>query len=139
MTLKKIEHTFAYDRLSYDAKPNEQPYIKLSFFFNKSPDVSYEHFHKHWQSVHSDLTIGTKAFKTNQIQRYVQLHAYPELKKMATDSGLDLLDFDGCSEIYVKSFEDWDNFSKVYRATIVMCLQAHRADNLCRAKNTRRR
>lgn len=77
MTLKKVDHTFAYDALSYDAKPNEQPYIKLSFFFSKSDEVSYEHFHRHWQSIHSDLTIGTKAFKSNQIQRYVQVCAQP--------------------------------------------------------------
>lgn len=87
MTLKKIDHTFAYDQLSYDAKPNEQPYLKLSFFFSKSDDVSYEHFHRHWQSIHSDLTIGTKAFKTNKILRYVQLHSYPELKKTVANSG----------------------------------------------------
>jgi hypothetical protein len=155
MTLKKIDHTFAYDQLSYDAKPNEQPYIKLSFFFSKLPDVSYEHFHRHWQSIHSDLTIGTKAFKSNKIQRYVQVKTFiseyavseshglhisvaflPRDEEdgyglrygfqvclatsivLTSAPGLDLLDYDGCSEIYVKNFEDWDNFSKVKRGRL---------------------
>jgi hypothetical protein len=42
MTLKKIDHQFAFDQLSYDVKPNYQPYIKLTFFFSKLPNVSYE-------------------------------------------------------------------------------------------------
>lgn len=47
MTLKKMNHEFKNKALSYDAQPNHQPCIKLSFFFNKLPDVSYEQFHRH--------------------------------------------------------------------------------------------
>ena len=62
MTLKKIDHEFKNKSLSYDAEPNYQPCIKLSFWFNKLPEVSYEQFHRHWETVHADLTVATKEF-----------------------------------------------------------------------------
>ena len=75
MTLKKIDHSFKNAKLSYDAEPNYQPYIRLSFYFNKLPEVSYEHFHKHWETVHADLVLATKAWKNFHIGRYTQVHA----------------------------------------------------------------
>jgi hypothetical protein len=42
MTLKKLDRQFANPELSYEAKPNIQPYIKLTFFFSKLPNVSFE-------------------------------------------------------------------------------------------------
>jgi len=108
---KKIDHKFAFDALSYDAKPNYQPYVKLSFFFNKLPHVSYEQFHKHWETIHADLTVGTNAFWNSKVQRYVQFHAPPEAKEKVKGLGLELMDYDGCSEIWVKSFDDWEKFA----------------------------
>ena len=131
MTLKKIDHTFKNKQLSYDACPNYQPCIKLSFYFNKLPHVSNEHFHRHWETIHADLTVATKPFKSNKVQRYVQVHQGKEIKdKIAgktchsyellcrrltpTASGADLnfehLDFDGCSEFWFKKWEDWLDF-----------------------------
>lgn len=115
MTLKKIDHEFKNDSLSYDAKPNYQPYIRLSFWFSKLPEVSCEQFHRHWETVHADLTVATKDFRVNDIKRYVQFHQTPEMKERAKSLGLEHLDYDGCSEIYVKSWEDWENFFKVSR------------------------
>lgn len=46
-----IEHDFVFDRLSPSSKPNIQPYVKLVFFFRKRSDISYEDFHKHWETV----------------------------------------------------------------------------------------
>jgi hypothetical protein len=71
MVHQKIDHDFKNEQLSYDAKPNYQPCIKLSFWFNKLPEVSYEQFHRHWETVHADLTIATKDFGVCKIQRYV--------------------------------------------------------------------
>jgi hypothetical protein len=34
------------------------------------------------------------------------------MKEKVKALGMDLLDWDGCSEIWVKSWEDWENFSK---------------------------
>ncbi|TKA75001.1 hypothetical protein B0A55_02647 [Friedmanniomyces simplex] len=100
MTLKKIDHGFKNDALSYDATPNYQPCIKLSFFFNKRPEVSHEQFHKHWETVHADLTIAAKDFKACKIQRYVQFHQTPDMKEKAKQLGLEHVAFDGCSEIW---------------------------------------
>jgi hypothetical protein len=113
MTLKKIDHSFANKSLSYDAKPNYQPCVKLSFFFSKLPEVSYEQFHRHWETVHADLTVAAQCFKTCKIQRYVQFHQPPEMKEKAKSLGLQHVDFDGCSEIWVQSWEDWMSFFKV--------------------------
>lgn len=73
MTLKKINHNFTYSQLDYDATPNIQPCIKLSFWFNKLPNVSDEQFHRHWETVHADLTVAAKDFNVCKIQRYVQV------------------------------------------------------------------
>lgn len=53
MTLKQVEHNFSNQQLSDDARPNYQPCIKLSFYFSKLPEVSEEHFHRHWETVHA--------------------------------------------------------------------------------------
>lgn len=42
-----------------------------------------------------------------------QFHQTPEMKEKAKSLGLTHLDFDGCSEIWVKSWEDWEKFYKV--------------------------
>jgi hypothetical protein len=77
MTLKKIDHKFSNPQLTYDAKPNIQPCIKLTFYFNKLPKVSYEQFYGHWSTVHADLTIAARGFNSCKIQRYVQVFALP--------------------------------------------------------------
>jgi hypothetical protein len=114
MTLKKIDHEFKNDSLSYDAKPNYQPCIRLSFWFNKLPDVSYEQFHRHWETVHADLTVATKDFLVCDIKRYVQFHQTPELKEKAKSLGLEHMDYDGCSELWVKDFDDAMKFFQVH-------------------------
>ena len=76
MTLTKIDHKFTYPQLSYDAKPNIQPCIKLTFYFNKLPNVSYEQFYGHWSTVHADLTVASNGFAAQKIQRYVQVDTH---------------------------------------------------------------
>ncbi|KAK5692415.1 hypothetical protein LTR97_010723 [Elasticomyces elasticus] len=110
MTLKKIDHTFKNEALSYDTAPNYQPCIKLSFFFNKLPEVSDEMFHRHWETVHADLTIAARDFKACKIQRYVQFHQTADHKEKAKQLGLQHIEFDGCSEIWVKDWDDWMAF-----------------------------
>lgn len=79
MTLTKIDHKFANSRLNYDAKPNIQNCIKLSFYFKKLPEVSYEQFYGHWSTVHADLTVATEGFAVVKIQRYTQVR--PPIQK----------------------------------------------------------
>jgi hypothetical protein len=73
MTLTKINHKFKNPELSYDAKANIQPCVKLTFYFNKLPEVSYEQFYGHWSTVHADLTVAAEGFSLVKIQRYAQV------------------------------------------------------------------
>lgn len=125
MTLKKLDHQFNHQALSYDAEPNYQPCVKLSFFFNKLPEVSYEQFHRHWETVHADLTVAAKDFAVCKIQRYVQFHQTPEMKEKAKSLGLMHMDFDGCSEIWVKTWDDWQRFFNVSWTHVSLLLSAN--------------
>ena len=75
--------------------------------------MSIQQFHRHWETVHADLTIATKDFLVCDIKRYVQFHQTPEMKEKAKSLGLEHLDFDGCSELWVKDFEDALKFFQV--------------------------
>jgi hypothetical protein len=63
----------------------------------------------HYNHVHSDLTVACKKFHAVKIQRYVQLYQSPEMKKKVQALGMDL--FDGCSQIWVKTWDDWIEFA----------------------------
>lgn len=80
-----------------------------------------DHFQMHYNHVHADLTIASKKFHAVKIQRYVQLYQTPEMKKKIQDLGMDLLDYDACSSIWEKSWEDWVEFasSPEYRAALM--------------------
>ena len=45
----------------------------MMFFFWKAPEVSFEHFSKHYAHIHSDLTVGAKSFGAFNVQRYTQV------------------------------------------------------------------
>lgn len=70
MPWEKIQHEFTHPQLSYDAKPNFQPYIKISVFFRKIDSIDFDTFFGHWQTVHADLAVATQAFR-NHVVRYV--------------------------------------------------------------------
>ncbi|KAF2664302.1 hypothetical protein BT63DRAFT_444057 [Microthyrium microscopicum] len=110
MTLTKLDHRFGNEQLSYDAKPNYQPYVKLTFFFSKGSNISDEQFHRHWETVHADLTVASKDFRVNDLRRYVQFHQTQESKEKVKSMGMDLMDVDGCSEIWVKDWDSWERF-----------------------------
>lgn len=65
----------------------------------------------HYNHVHADLTVACKKFHTVKVQRYVQLYQSPEMKEKAKSLGMEILDYDGCSTIWVKSWDDWMNFA----------------------------
>lgn len=65
----------------------------------------------HYNHVHSDLTLASRGFNVYKIQRYVQLIQPPEMKKKIQSLGMDLLDYDAVSTIWVRSWEDWEKFS----------------------------
>lgn len=105
-------------------------YVKLLLFFNKKDGVSYEQFLRHWQTVHADLTVATEGFRVSNIQRYTQVrrdclksvkellklgqtHQTADRKSRVKSAGADSLDFDGCSEMWVKSWDDWVKLANV--------------------------
>lgn len=53
-----------------------------------------------------DLTVAAKDFKTFKIARYVQVHQTSEFKEKAKSLGLEHMDYDGCSELWVEKWED---------------------------------
>lgn len=57
--------------------------LRITFFLYKSPDISEEDFHRHWETVHADLTVASKAFKNVQILRYVQVSFVYHLLKQS--------------------------------------------------------
>ncbi|KAF2265499.1 hypothetical protein CC78DRAFT_461048 [Lojkania enalia] len=121
MVHNKIDHKFTYPQLAWDQKENYQrkffysllpiSCIKLSFFFKKLPNVDDDHFQMHYNHVHSDLTVASKNFNVCKIQRYVQNYQTPEMKEKVKSLGMELLDYDACSSIWVRSWEDWEKFS----------------------------
>ncbi|ORY06914.1 EthD domain-domain-containing protein [Clohesyomyces aquaticus] len=121
MVHNKIDHQFAFKEFEWDAKENYQPCIKLSFFFKKLPNVDDDHFQKHYSHVHADLTVASKQFNVVRIQRYVQLYQSPEMKEKIKSFGMELLDYDACSQIWVKSWDDWEKFvtSPEYAAALM--------------------
>ncbi|KAF2465272.1 uncharacterized protein BDR25DRAFT_318525 [Lindgomyces ingoldianus] len=115
MVHNKIDHKFALKFFDWDTKENHQPCIKLSFFFKKLPDVDDDHFQMHYNHVHADLTVASKEFNVVKIQRYVQvnfseLYQSPKMKEKIRSLGMELLDYDACSQIWVKSWDDWERF-----------------------------
>ncbi|KAL4897836.1 EthD domain-containing protein [Aspergillus ambiguus] len=119
MTFEKIDHQFTHAELSYDAEPNYQPAIKVSVFFRKRPGISYDTFFGHWQTVHADLAVATQAFQ-GHILRYVQHHQTPVMKARAQSLGENVLDYDGCAQLWVRTWDDWMAFytSKEYAAAL---------------------
>jgi len=95
--------------------------IKLSFFFRKSPTVTDAFFQKHYNHIHSDLTVACKKFHAVKIARYVQLYQSPGLKGKLKELGMDVLEYDACSQIWVRKWEDWEAFagSDEYRAALM--------------------
>jgi hypothetical protein len=60
--------------------------------------------------VHADLATSAKPF-AQYVTRYTQTHQIPGLKEKFQKFGnMQMLDFDGCSEIWVRSYEDGEKF-----------------------------
>lgn len=127
----RINHDFTFEDLHYDKPENYMctsslhhschltPWTKLTTkltqlsacikvcsFFRKRPDVSHEHFHKHYAHVHADIVTAAKAFGALKVLRYSQFHQFPRDKERLRGLGRTVLDYDGCSTTW---FRDWDD------------------------------
>ncbi|KAH7377327.1 hypothetical protein BKA66DRAFT_572128 [Pyrenochaeta sp. MPI-SDFR-AT-0127] len=121
MVHNKIHHQFANPRFEWDVKENYQPCIKLCFFFRKLPSVSDVHFQMHYNHVHADLTVACEKFHAVKITRYTQTYQSPEMKERVKSLGMEVLDYDACSTIWVRRWEDWIEFasSAEYQAALM--------------------
>jgi hypothetical protein len=61
------------------------------------------------------------------------------MKEKAKSLGLTHLDFDGCSEIWVKSWEDWERFYKVRLTTSTVDGCNHQLTVIARVTTTPKR
>ncbi|KAH8685063.1 EthD domain-containing protein [Ilyonectria robusta] len=119
MPFTKVDHKFTHPELNYDSTPNFQPCIKVSVFFRKLDSIDHDTFFGHWQTVHADLAVATQAFRKH-IVRYSQHHQTVEMKQRAESLGENVLDYDGCAQLWVRSWDDWLAFynSKEYAAAL---------------------
>lgn len=88
--------------------------IRISYFFSKKNSQSYADFYEHWRNTHGRLAVATKAFAEFDVQRYVQLRNLPQYGAKVKELGMTLMEefaWDACSEIYVKNFQDWIDFT----------------------------
>ncbi|PGH14368.1 hypothetical protein AJ80_05958 [Polytolypa hystricis UAMH7299] len=100
---KRIEHEFHHENLSYDAGIHYQSCVKVSVFFKKLPNISYDHFYKHWGMVHADLSVASKGFHVYKIERYTQVVETPWLVNCMSSYHL------------IAPYEDFENMMKSTR------------------------
>lgn len=66
-------------------------------------------FEAYWRDTHGRLAVASKAFSEAKVQQYTQIHNNKALNKEAAKMGLSLMDseWDACSEMYFRSWEDY--------------------------------
>lgn len=64
----------------------------------------------HYNHVHADLTIACKKFHAVNIQRYTQFYQSPDMKAKLQSLGMDVLDYDACSTLWVRNWDDYIDF-----------------------------
>ncbi|KAL1851998.1 hypothetical protein Daus18300_012353 [Diaporthe australafricana] len=80
-------------------------------FFKKHPNVTDDYFHAYWANNHVEPLLKLTKFG-DKVRRYNQHHITPELRAQAKAMGMPMMDFDGVSEVWVDSMEDWISIVK---------------------------
>ncbi|KIV98510.1 uncharacterized protein PV09_09687 [Verruconis gallopava] len=83
-----------------------KPYLKISLFIKKLPQISAEQFRAHWKGQHVDIAKANKTFMKN-VRKYNQVHILPELKELARAFGQPTIDADGVAEVWVDNLDAW--------------------------------
>lgn len=93
--------------------PPENPLIRLSFYFNRSPDMTDAEFHSYWRHKHGALVVASQTFLDSNVQKYTQIRKDTALDDKAKAMGLQVVDtdWDGCSEIDFRSWDDYMQFA----------------------------
>ena len=98
-------------------KPNHQPYIKISFFLRKRSDMTPDQFYTHWETMHASLDLAMKCFTDYHVLRWIEYEPRPEYQKMVEQMAamapdkMVTMPFDGCTELYFKTWDDWMRFA----------------------------
>lgn len=71
-------------------------------FYKRKPGLTHEEFLHHWKNVHAPLAMGTPEV-AKYIKKYVQHHIRPA----AIFPGVEPVEYDGFSELWVDSIEDF--------------------------------
>lgn len=103
-------HSFTFPSLAPGTGSNQQPYIRFLMFIKKRPDISDQKYNEWWKTLHADLAVSVAGFG-GHCKRYVQLHQQSEHRAELQKHKMEPLPYDGIGEMYVKSLEDWIQFS----------------------------
>jgi hypothetical protein len=63
VTQQPPSHNYTFNELRPQRGSNgsfRQPYFRFKVFFRKNTGITEEFFHRHWKTIHADLTISGK-------------------------------------------------------------------------------
>ncbi|KAJ4374296.1 hypothetical protein N0V83_003037 [Neocucurbitaria cava] len=92
-----------------------QPYFSFKILFCSKDGITEEFFHRHWKTVHADLTLSQVDFAV-RIQRYTQFHQDEENRAKvqhlltAVNGAMQLAPHDGIAEFHAKDYETFEKF-----------------------------
>ncbi|KAF2132409.1 hypothetical protein P153DRAFT_275417, partial [Dothidotthia symphoricarpi CBS 119687] len=92
-----------------------QPYFRFLILFRQNAGITEEFFHRHWKTVHADLTLS-QADVGLRLQRYIQLHQDKEHRDMiqpllaAVGGAMLLAPYDGIAEFHTSDYATFEKF-----------------------------
>ncbi|KAJ4989790.1 hypothetical protein SVAN01_04627 [Stagonosporopsis vannaccii] len=92
-----------------------QPYFRFNIFLRKNSGVTEEYFHRHWKTVHADLTMS-EADAGVRLLRYTQFHQDDSHRQIiqpllnATGGLLAIAPYDGIAEFQTKDYDTFEKF-----------------------------
>ncbi|KAF3035628.1 hypothetical protein E8E11_005607 [Didymella keratinophila] len=92
-----------------------QPYFRFNVFFRKNANITEEQFHRHWKTVHADLTISEPDAGL-RLLRYTQFHQDAHHRQfirplIAVSNGLmEIAPYDGVAEFLTKDYATFGAF-----------------------------
>ncbi|KAL4985917.1 EthD domain-containing protein [Aspergillus falconensis] len=94
--------------------PPAKALIRVSSFFTKHPSLSKADFTTYWRETHGPLVLKSKIFRVANVLLYSQVHNRRDLAEAAAKLGPSALEFewDACSEMYFRTWEDYEKFAK---------------------------
>ena len=105
----QFNHIHQFTQLPIAAM-SAKPYIKVSLFIKKLPNISHEQFRAHWKGPHVDIAMKNDTF-VRLVRKYNQVHILPELKEQAKQFGQTNDEFDGIAEVWPDNIDAWNEIA----------------------------